>query len=83
MEKITLITYQETPCTTCTGRCLASTQGCAIYRRWDDTLDVRINETTYHMSASEFDVVARLFKLVLGMRVPSESPMGKKPVGHY
>ncbi len=62
------------PCAGCTKKCLAVGDGCSIYRRRDGIYDVEIDETTHHMDASQFEAVARLFKLVLGISVFGESP---------
>lgn len=56
-------------CKDCNEGCLASAGGCVIYRRRDGGVDVRLRETTHHMNALEFEVVARLFKLALGVSV--------------
>jgi len=49
--------------------CLASIADSGIFRCKCGGYHVRVNETTLHLTASQFNATARLFKLVLGMLV--------------
>ncbi len=70
----------EGSCADCTDGCLASTNGCAIYRRPDGSLDLQIEETSHHMNALQFDALARLCKLALGMDMHNKPPSPIKTV---
>jgi hypothetical protein len=54
---------------------LISTVDGDISRCWCGRYHVRINATTLHLTASQFDRTARLFKLALGM-LAAQPPCG-------
>ncbi len=51
----------------CRKERLASMAGSVIYRCRCGIYHVRVNGTTLHLTASQFNATARLFKLALGM----------------
>jgi len=51
----------------CKKECLAALAGGVIFRCRCGVYHVRINGTTLRLTASQFDDMARLFKVVLGM----------------
>ena len=53
----------------CRKERLIATENSAIFRCQCGAYHVRVNGTTLQLTASQFDVTARLFKLALGMSV--------------
>lgn len=60
----------------CRKERLASMTSSVIFRCRCGIYHVRVNGTTLHLTASQFNATARLFKLALGMSASRSMPLG-------